>query len=612
MEIVLLALLLSLLVVLKWALGRAAAGRDAASGVAGKAAARVPPTVPGLPLLGSVLALGSRGAAFLQECRQKYGSAFTLRLAGQRMTFVFAPAALQHYFSAPDTQLTFAPAFTHRVFGLPPKHFYHRHFAMLQASMPPALRHELVPSSLPQHTARLLRLLLAHLRSWPAAGQLDLVAELKALVFQASVALLFGPRFLLGGEPDARQQQQQQQQEEEQRQEQEEEWERQQQARVQQEGGDGAAQAGSPCGGGRLGSPDPQSRAQRLQQTFFVFEAGFELAASPVPHLLQPRFLAARRRLLAALRESHRAGHLEGTVAGRLVEACGLPAPYVANMLLALLWASQANAVSSAFWTIGFLLLPENSQHLAAVVAEAWQAAAAGAGGGGAAGGGVRPGARGRHGAEGEGWLPLSEAQQEGLVALAADRRSHAAAAVAEALRLRSFSVDVRIAAADVVVPCGERASAGEGIWVRKGDMVAISPYEEGMRLGGSTSVHGAVVGMGGVAGVSFGGGKYRCPGRYFAEAELALVTSLLLLLFDWQLLPRGQQGAAAPAPAAAALTSASRAQQRQQQRRQASVPGDPGGLLPPPDLHKLVGIKVPAEPCWVQYRRRQPPVPGS
>lgn len=102
----------------------------------------------------------------------------------------------------------------------------------------------------------------------------------------------------------------------------------------------------------------------------------------------------------------------------------------------------QANAVSSAFWTIGFLLLPENSQHLAAVVAEAWQAAAAGAGGGGAAGGGVRPGARGRHGAEGEGWLPLSEAQQEGLVALAADRRSHAAAAVAEALRLRSFRWD--------------------------------------------------------------------------------------------------------------------------------------------------------------------------
>lgn len=40
----------------------------------------------------------------------QHGDAFTLRLLGQRMTFVFAPAALQCYFTAPDTLLTFAPA----------------------------------------------------------------------------------------------------------------------------------------------------------------------------------------------------------------------------------------------------------------------------------------------------------------------------------------------------------------------------------------------------------------------------------------------------------------------------------------------------------------------
>ena len=194
---------------------------------------RVPPVVPGLPVLGSALALGSGGAAFLQQCRKEvrcacilfsqgpqvcpplaqarqgqflsshswrdpalpaapapaplppmqHGDAFTLRLLGQRMTFVFAPATLCHYFTAPDTQLTFAPAvqqartltgsasllpasmhslsslqhiqqsisasewpnclparlsacpqFTHRVFGLPPRHFYSRHLHMLQAS----------------------------------------------------------------------------------------------------------------------------------------------------------------------------------------------------------------------------------------------------------------------------------------------------------------------------------------------------------------------------------------------------------------------------------------------------------------------------------------------
>ena len=40
----------------------------------------------------------------------------------------------------------------------------------------------------------------------------------------------------------------------------------------------------------------------RLQQAFFDFEAGFELAASPVPHLLQRSFCSARRHLLTVFR----------------------------------------------------------------------------------------------------------------------------------------------------------------------------------------------------------------------------------------------------------------------------------------------------------------------
>ena len=40
----------------------------------------------------------------------------------------------------------------------------------------------------------------------------------------------------------------------------------------------------------------------RLQQAFFKFEEGFELAASPMPHLLQPSFCQGKRTLLEALR----------------------------------------------------------------------------------------------------------------------------------------------------------------------------------------------------------------------------------------------------------------------------------------------------------------------
>ncbi len=42
--------------------------------------------------------------------------------------------------------------------------------------------------------------------------------------------------------------------------------------------------------------------AAQLQKAFFAFEEGFELAASPVPHVFQPSFCKARETLLQAFR----------------------------------------------------------------------------------------------------------------------------------------------------------------------------------------------------------------------------------------------------------------------------------------------------------------------
>ena len=42
--------------------------------------------------------------------------------------------------------------------------------------------------------------------------------------------------------------------------------------------------------------------AAKLQTAFFAFEEGFELAASPAPHVLQPTFCRARKTLLEALK----------------------------------------------------------------------------------------------------------------------------------------------------------------------------------------------------------------------------------------------------------------------------------------------------------------------
>lgn len=172
----------------------------------------------------------------------QYGDAFTLGLPGQRMTFIFSPAAVQHFFTAPDSQLSFVPAvlqFTQRVFGLPPAEFIHKHHLLLST-----LRHQLLPASLRAHGQRLVPLLLRGLSAWPAAaqGRLELYSAVQDLLFPAAVESLFGPHFL------------------------------------------------------------PAHGREKLQAAFFAFEKKFELAASPVPHLLQPGFKGARATLLTALR----------------------------------------------------------------------------------------------------------------------------------------------------------------------------------------------------------------------------------------------------------------------------------------------------------------------
>jgi cytochrome P450 len=486
------------------------------------ASAGTPPRVAGWPLLGAAPALGAHGADFLAACRARHGDAFSFPLlVGQpSMTWVFAPAALRFFFTAPESALVFAPAveaFTQRVFGLTPADFTPpRHEAALAA-----LRARLLPATLDEHAALLLPLLERGLAAapWPQAGagpsaatEFELAESIEALLFPAAVEALFGPALL-------------------------------------------AAHG-----------------ARRLADVFQTFDRGFELAASPVPHLFQPAFCAARSALLAALRASLAAGHFEGSLAGGLLADSGLPRACQPSFLLSLLWALLANTLPAAFWATAFLLLPENAGELAAVRAAA-------------AAGGVR--------------------------AAACDRRAAPARAALEALRLRAPSIDVRVAAAaGAAVPAAGRVAAGGVVcispweahldarmWPGEVPPTAYCPARRGMNLAaaadgadaradgaddGADGLHAGAAGVGGLAGVAFGGGRWRCPGRPFAEMELAMVTALLASRFDMELIGGGAGAAGA--------------------RRH---PGDPHGLLPAPDMRRLVGVKVPLGPCRVRARLR-------
>ena len=71
-------------------------------------------------------------------------------------------------------------------------------------------------------------------------------------------------------------------------------------------------------------------------------------------------------------RASHKAGHLEGTVIGRLIQDCDMSDSLTPHVMLAVMWAALANTVPAAFWAVAFLLQPENVGHKQRALASLW------------------------------------------------------------------------------------------------------------------------------------------------------------------------------------------------------------------------------------------------
>lgn len=247
------------------------------------------------------------------------------------------------------------------------------------------------------------------------------------------------------------------------------------------------------------------------------------------------------RLVYACCRESYLAGDCDGTVVHALIKGCDLPHDTIPNMLLAVLWASQANTAPAAFWAIAFLLLPENRSIQNQIVD--------------LMGTRLETGDNGtnhkvqQHGS----MVGLSRVVQERLLSTSRDRSSLPALCVLEAVRLRSPSIDVRVAARDLILHKDQTNTTTKMnlsttetndtmLTIQRGTVVAISPYAShldarlfspdplkynpyrpAMVLNDSRVLHGAVVGVGGLAGLAFGGGKYRCPGRSFAGSCFVL-----------------------------------------------------------------------------------------
>ncbi|KAL6747863.1 cytochrome P450 [Haematococcus lacustris] len=453
--------------------------------------------------------------------------------------------------------------------------------------------------------------------------QVELYSAVRRLVFLASVEVLFGAPFMdsLWGRGPGRGAA----------------------ATPYPSGSAGGGVSGSSSrgeGGGRRVRPLPLEKARAwdssgglaegplaLEAAFFSFEAGFELAASPVPHMFQPGFVQARSQLLAWLRAAHSHNLFCGTPVGELVDKSGVRDALVPNLLLALLWASQANTAPSVFWTVARLLLPSQAQHLKAVLQELHEAMALRAVPGAAA---ALPDSTLAAAAADASLAGCGTGEVRGAAAAqrATERRSTASRCAAEAIRLAVQGLDVRVAAADLALT----SSTGQKVVAPRGCLLAVCPFlshqdaalfppsgrefdpdRGNLVLGDGTAV------VPSLAGLAFGGGPYRCPGRFFAEMEVALVAQLVLAHCPMELLP------SPPAPSAAAgagLAEAAALLVGQAVGSELALWGcgiDPSlstgageapssedsRLLPAPDIRRLVGVKIPARPCWVQVHSR-------
>uniref|UniRef100_A0A7S0VC43 Cytochrome P450 n=1 Tax=Polytomella parva TaxID=51329 RepID=A0A7S0VC43_9CHLO len=462
------------------------------------------PQVPGVPILGNVIGLARYGVSFLGACRETWGDVFTLNLGNQKMTFLCEPKMIEHFFKAPDSEITFRPAveqFTQRVFGLPSQTFFPVHSAVLSA-----LRNLLVPGKLADISEKVASLAFAFLRNDSPSSSSHVASPapqnlfhfIRHWVFCVGVEVLFGSEFLHKG---------------------------------------------------------PHGSVAALAAEFWIFEEGFELAASPLPHLLQPRWIRARARLLTWLSHAYKDGQFDGTPVGDLVKDTeGLADEIAPNMILALLWASQANTAGATFWLAARLALPQEAARRRQILDEL----------------AARKALIEREDKENSSSSSPSPTKDASTIAamisLANDQKSLISRCVSETVRLAVQSIDVRIAARELVLsaddpnlshgtygvrPDTARIGRPHYYVIPAGRMLAVCPYDahRDERMYGTDAAqfnpdradlkvgNGSAV-MHSVAGLAYGGGPYRCPGRFFAEREVAILVLTLMLERDVSLTP--------------------------------------------------------------------------
>ncbi|XP_067256381.1 cytochrome P450 7A1 [Chanodichthys erythropterus] len=438
-----------------------------------------PPLVPGWPYIGVTLDYVSNPLRFLKDTQKKHGDVFTCAIAGKYFTFVTDPfsfSAVVRQSKHLDFQ-KFALSFSRRVFGH--ADFNHPLFSESYREVHGIFRQTLQGPPLQQLAETMLCNLQTVLerglpceRDWLEEG---LQSFTNRIMFEAGFLTLFGK--------DA-----------------------------------GFLQA-SGVSGSRISM-------QKAEQDFLVFDRAFPLLAAGLPISLIAQAWRAREALAEELLhdELHQRKCISDLILRRMdaFDRMHLDETGKARTHVCMLWASQANTLPAAFWSLYYTLrsveaLTAARSEIDSVLSDQ---------------------------------ILNNQDQRIHLSREQLDSMAVLESIIQEALRLSSASMMIRVASDDFTLSL----DSGQTAAVRKGDYIALYPqlihldpeiypdptefkYDRFLDERGQRKSHFFKSGRRLKHFLMpFGSGVSECPGRFFAVHEIKQFLALTLWRYDLQL----------------------------------------------------------------------------
>ncbi|XP_067401025.1 24-hydroxycholesterol 7-alpha-hydroxylase-like isoform X2 [Emydura macquarii macquarii] len=259
-----------------------------------------PPCISGwIPWFGAALQFGKAPLEFIEQARVKYGPVFTVFALGNRFTFVTEKEGIEAFFTSKDLDFEQAVQQTvQRTTSVPAEIFYQNH-SRLYSMMKGKMR----TSNLYLFAGTLCKELHEHMDHLSTAGTENLRDLIRSVMYPATVNILFGKGI---------------------------------------------------C-------PTNKSDIKEFEEHFQKYDEDFEYG-SQMPEYFMRKWSKSKKWLLKVFEkvvsDSERANPSESdskTLLQHLLD--NLNGKHLApNYALLLLWASQANALPVAFWTVAFIL----------------------------------------------------------------------------------------------------------------------------------------------------------------------------------------------------------------------------------------------------------------